>query len=282
MADLPDTGMLVWLAGLVGLVVGSFLNVVIHRLPKMMEQGWLEECAQLRGEDVPAGEKLSLARPASRCPHCSHAIRAMENIPILSYCLLGGRCRACKAPISLRYPLVEALSGVLSGFAIWHFGANWAGLGAVVFVWAVIALTFIDLDTQLLPDSITLPLLWGGLLLNLSGTYTDIQSAVIGAVAGYLSLWSVFWIFKLLTGKEGMGFGDFKLLAAIGAWVGWQMLPLTILASSLAGAIVGIALIVFARHGRNVPIPFGPYLAAAALIALFWGKFLTHHYLGFF
>ncbi len=282
MMDLPDAGLLVALAGLVGLVVGSFLNVVIHRLPKMMEQGWLEECAQLRGEETPAHDTLSLARPASRCPHCGHAIRAVENIPILSYCLLGGRCRSCKAPIGLRYPFVEALSGLLSGFAIWHFGANLAGFGAVLFVWAVIALTFIDLDTQLLPDSITLPLLWAGLLLNLSGTYTDIQSAVIGAVVGYLSLWSVFWIFKLVTGKEGMGFGDFKLLAAIGAWVGWQMLPLTILASSLAGAVVGIALIVFARHGRNIPIPFGPYLAVAALIALFWGKPLTHHYLALF
>lgn len=282
MAVLPDTGMLVGLVGLVGLMVGSFLNVVIHRLPKMMEQGWLEECAQLRGEDPPAGDKLSLARPASRCPHCGHGIRAVENIPILSYCLLRGRCRSCRAHISLRYPLVEALSGLLSGYAIWHFGANLAGFGAVVFIWAMIALTFIDFDTQLLPDSITLPLLWAGLLLNLSATYTDIQSAVIGAVVGYMSLWSVFWIFKLFTGKEGMGFGDFKLLAAAGAWVGWQMLPMTILASSLVGAIVGITLIVFARHGRNIPIPFGPYLAAAALIALFWGKSLTHQYLGLF
>jgi leader peptidase (prepilin peptidase)/N-methyltransferase len=268
------------LAAVVGLVVGSFLNVVIHRLPKMMEHGWMAECAELRGEAPPPAEKLTLATPRSRCPQCGHAISALENIPVLSFLFLRGRCRACQAPISLRYPLVEALSGVLSGYAIWRFGISWAGIGALFFVWCMIALTFIDFDTQLLPDSITVPLLWAGLLLNLNGTFTDLRSAVIGAAAGYLSLWSVYWAFKLATGKEGMGYGDFKLLAAIGAWLGWKMLPLAILASSMVGAVVGIALIVLARHGRNIPIPFGPYLAAAALIALFWGKPLTEHYLG--
>lgn len=268
------------LAAVVGLVVGSFLNVVIHRLPKMMEHGWMAECAELRGEAPPPAEKLTLATPRSRCLQCGHAISALENIPVLSFLFLRGRCRACQAPISLRYPLVEALSGVLSGYAIWRFGISWAGIGALFFVWCMIALTFIDFDTQLLPDSITLPLLWAGLLLNLNGTFTDLRSAVIGAAAGYLSLWSVYWAFKLATGKEGMGYGDFKLLAAIGAWLGWKMLPLAILASSMVGAVVGIALIVLARHGRNIPIPFGPYLAAAALIALFWGKPLTEHYLG--
>lgn len=279
---LPDPLYLTAAAALLGLAVGSFLNVVIHRLPKMMERAWLAECAQLRGEEPPPAEKLSLAAPRSRCPHCGHGIGAVDNIPILSYLFLRGRCRSCHARISPRYPIVEALSGLLSGYAIWRFGASWAGLGALFFIWSIIALTFIDFDTQLLPDSLTLPLLWGGLLLNLGGTFTDIRSAVIGAAAGYLSLWSVYWAFKLVTGKEGMGYGDFKLLAAIGAWLGWQMLPLTILASSLVGAVVGIALIVFARHERQIPIPFGPYLAAAAVIALFWGKPLTRDYLGLF
>jgi leader peptidase (prepilin peptidase)/N-methyltransferase len=279
---LPDPLYLTAAAALLGLAVGSFLNVVIHRLPKMMERAWLAECAQLRGEEPPPAEKLTLAAPRSRCPHCGHGIGALDNIPILSYLFLRGRCRTCHARISPRYPIVEALSGLLSGYAIWRFGASWAGLGALFFIWSIIALTFIDFDTQLLPDSLTLPLLWGGLLLNLGGTFTDIRSAVIGAAAGYLSLWAVYWAFKLATGKEGMGYGDFKLLAAIGAWLGWQMLPLTILASSLVGAAVGIALIAFARHERQIPIPFGPYLAAAAVIALFWGKPLTRHYLGLF
>lgn len=280
MSVLPEPTALVVLAILVGLMVGSFLNVVIHRLPKMMERGWLTECAELRGETPPLFEKLTLATPRSRCPHCGHRITAIENIPVLSYIFLWGRCRGCQARISPRYPLVEALSGLLSGYAAWRFGPSWAGIGALFFIWCMIALTFIDFDTQLLPDGITLPLLWAGLLLNLGGTFTDLRSAVIGTAAGYLSLWAVYWSFKLATGKEGMGYGDFKLLAAIGAWLGWQMLPLTILASSVVGAAVGIALIAFARHGRNIPIPFGPYLAAAAIIALFWGKPLTQQYLG--
>ena len=282
MSVLPEPAALVVLAILVGLMVGSFLNVVIHRLPKMMERGWLTECAELRGETPPLFEKLTLATPRSRCPHCGHRITAIENIPVLSYIFLRGRCRGCQARISPRYPLVEALSGLLSGYAAWRFGPSWAGIGALFFIWCMIALTFIDFDTQLLPDGITLPLLWAGLLLNLGGTFTDLRSAVIGTAAGYLSLWAVYWSFKLATGKEGMGYGDFKLLAAIGAWLGWQMLPLTILASSVVGAAVGIALIAFARHGRNIPIPFGPYLAAAAIIALFWGKPLTQQYLGLF
>ena len=269
------------LAGVLGLCVGSFLNVVIYRLPKMMEQDWQLQCAELRGETPSTATPFNLARPRSRCPHCGHSISALENIPLLSYLLiLRGKCSACGARISLRYPLVETLTGVLSAYAVWHFGPGITAVGAMLLIWALIALTFIDLDTQLLPDSITLPLLWLGLAFSLESTYTDLPSAVIGAMAGYLALWSVFWLFKLATGKEGMGYGDFKLLAALGAWLGWQMLPAIILLSSVVGALAGILLIILARHGRNVPIPFGPYLAAAGLIALFWGKTLTESYLG--
>jgi leader peptidase (prepilin peptidase)/N-methyltransferase len=267
-------------AGLFGLMVGSFLNVVIHRLPIMMERDWAAQCAELRGEPAPAFEALSLARPRSRCPQCGHRISALENIPVISWLVLRGRCKGCASRISPRYPLVELLTGLLFALGARHFGPGAAGLGSLVLVGALIALTAIDFDTQLLPDDITLPLLWVGLALNSVGTYTDLKSAVIGAMAGYLSLWAVYWGFKLTTGKEGMGYGDFKLLAALGAWLGWQMLPLTILMSSLVGAVVGIALMVFARHGRNVPIPFGPYLAVAGAIALVWGKPLTHAYLG--
>ena len=266
---------------LLGLFVGSFLNVVIHRLPVMMEHEWQAEAASLRGEGIIASpQRFNLATPRSRCPHCGHLIGALENIPVVSYILLRGRCRHCGASISPRYPLIEVLCAVLSGFTAFHFGYGLAAIGALVFVWSMIALCFIDLDTQLLPDSITLPLLWLGLLLNLGNTYTDITGAVVGAAAGYLTLWSVYWLFKLATGKEGMGYGDFKLLAAIGAWLGWQILPLTILLSSLVGAVVGIALIVFRRHGREIPIPFGPYLAAAGLLALYWGTPLTAAYVG--
>jgi leader peptidase (prepilin peptidase)/N-methyltransferase len=273
-------GGLAAVAGLLGLCVGSFLNVVIHRLPKMMEQEWLAQCADLRGETPSPAEVLSLARPRSRCPSCGHQITVLENIPIVSYLILRGKCSKCAAPISARYPVVEAATGLLSAYAAWHFGPTPQALGALIVLWALIALTAIDLDTQLLPDSITLPLLWIGLALNLAGTYVDISSAVIGAMVGYLTLWSVFWLFKLATGKEGMGYGDFKLLAALGAWLGWQMLPVIILLSSIVGAVVGISLIVFSRHGRNTPIPFGPYLAAAGIIALFWGPQLTRSYLG--
>lgn len=272
----------IWLAAaaLLGLSVGSFLNVVIHRLPRMMEREWQAQCAELRAEELPAAEALSLARPRSRCPHCGHQISALENIPVISYLLLRGRCAGCKAAISPRYPIIEALTGLLSAFTVWHFGPTLAAAAALCLVWALIALTFIDFDTQLLPDSITLPLLWLGLLFNLTGGFISLSTAVIGAMAGYLSLWSVYWLFKLITGKEGMGFGDFKLLAALGAWLGWQMLPAIILLSSVVGAVVGIALIVFARQGRNVPIPFGPYLATAGVIALFWGPQITQKYLG--
>lgn len=279
-ALLADPAVFALAAGLLGLMVGSFLNVVIHRLPIMMERDWALQCAELRGETPPAFEPLTLAKPRSRCPQCGHPIAALENIPIISWVLLRGRCKGCAAPISLRYPLIEALTGLLFGLAAWHFGFSAAGLCALVLVAALIALTGIDFDTQLLPDDITLPLLWIGLALNAFSVYTDLKSAVIGAMAGYLALWTVYWGFKLTTGKEGMGYGDFKLLAALGAWLGWQMLPLTILLSSLVGAAVGIGLMVFARHNRNVPIPFGPYLAAAGIIALIWGKPLTRAYLG--
>jgi leader peptidase (prepilin peptidase)/N-methyltransferase len=279
-AQFADPAVFPLAAGLLGLMVGSFLNVVIHRLPIMMERDWAAQCAEFKGEAVPVLEPLSLARPRSRCPKCGHPITALENIPVISWLVLRGRCKGCAAPISLRYPLIEALTGLLFGLAAWHFGFTAAGLGALVLIAALFALTVIDFDTQLLPDDITLPLLWIGLALNAFNVYTDLKSAVIGAMAGYLSLWSVYWLFKLFTGKEGMGYGDFKLLAALGAWLGWQMLPLTILLSSLVGAVVGISMMVIARHGRNVPIPFGPYLAAAGLIALVWGKPLTRAYLG--
>ena len=282
--NLLDTGAFttpVWIVSfaVLGLLVGSFLNVVVHRLPKIMERDWDCQCAELHGEAAPCHEPLSLARPRSHCPECGHAISALENIPVISWLALRGKCSACRKSISPRYPLVEALTGLLSAFAAAHFGGGWAAGGALLLIWSLIALTFIDFDTQLLPDSITLPLLWVGLLFNVFGTYTDLQSAVIGAMAGYLALWLVYWGFKLATGKEGMGYGDFKLLAALGAWMGWQILPLIILLSSLVGAVVGIALIIVARRGRNVPIPFGPYLAAAGLLALFFGPQLIQTYL---
>jgi leader peptidase (prepilin peptidase)/N-methyltransferase len=268
-----------WFALVIGLMVGSFLNVVIYRLPRIMEHDWQLQCAELRGEEPPQQETFNLALPPSRCPACAHPIPALQNIPIASYLALRGKCSACGARISPRYPLVEALSGAASAYAAWHFGFGLAAVAAMLFLWSMIALSFIDFDTQLLPDSITLPLLWAGLLLNLAGTFVDLGSAVIGATAGYLSLWSVYWGFKFATGKEGMGFGDFKLLAAVGAWLGWQLLPFVVLASSLVGAIFGISLMLFAKRGRNVPIPFGPYLAVAGAVALFWGKPLTYAYM---
>lgn len=280
---LPESmGGLAAIAGLLGLCVGSFLNVVIHRLPKMMEQEWQAQCAELRGEmPPPASEALTLSTPRSRCPACGHQISALENIPLISYLLiLKGKCAGCGAGISPRYPIVEAATGLLSAYTAWHFGPTLAMVGALLLVWSLIALAAIDLDTQLLPDSITLPLLWLGIAFNLAGAFVDLPTSIIGAMAGYLALWTVYWLFKLTTGKEGMGYGDFKLLAALGAWLGWQMLPAIILLSSVVGAIVGISLIVAARHGRNVPIPFGPYLAAAGVIALFWGPQLTNRYLG--
>ncbi len=264
---------------LLGLTVGSFLNVVIHRLPKMMEMGWRQQCADLRGEESPAAPAYNLLVPRSACPHCNHRIGAWENIPILSYLLLRGKCKGCGAAISPRYPAIEAVSGILCAYAAWHFGFGVAAAGALLLIWALIALTAIDFDTQLLPDDITLPLLWLGLLFNSFGVFASLHGAVLGAMFGYLALWGVYWLFKLATGKEGMGYGDFKLLAALGAWMGWQMLPLIIILSSMVGAVVGITLIVAAKHGRSVPIPFGPYLAGGGLIALFWGKPLTQGYL---
>ena len=248
----------------------------------MLEREWAAQCAELRGEAPAKEEPYNLAVPRSRCPSCGHAITAAENIPVLSYFWLRGKCSNCRARISLRYPVVELVTGVLTALAAWHFGYGPAAIAAWFLLWMLIALTFIDVDTQLLPDSITLPLLWLGLLANAGGVFTDLRSAVIGAAAGYLALWSVYWLFKLVTGKEGMGFGDFKLLAAIGAWCGWQALPLTILLSSFIGAAVGIALMVFLRHGRSVPIPFGPYLGAAGIVALFWGPQITRQYLNQF
>jgi leader peptidase (prepilin peptidase)/N-methyltransferase len=270
---------LVTVTVIAGLIVGSFLNVVIHRLPKMLERQWRAECSELSGTPAPPAERYDLVRPRSACPKCGHRIPGLENIPLVSYLFLGGKCSQCKAPISLRYPVVEALAGAVAGYIAWRYGLSAAMLGALLFAWAMIALAFIDLDTFYLPDSITLPLLWAGLLFNAGGVFTDLRSAVIGAAAGYLVLWTVYWAFKLATGKEGMGYGDFKLLAAIGAWLGWKLLPLTILASSLVGAVIGIGMIVFAKHAREKPIPFGPYLAAAGLIAMFWGERITRQYL---
>ncbi len=269
-------------AALLGLCVGSFLNVVIHRLPKMMEREWRAECAELSSGDAPApvAERYNLVVPRSACPSCNRPITALENIPLLSWLVLRGKCAGCNARISPRYPAVEALTAALSAYIAWHFGFGMAAAGALLFTWAMIALTFIDLDTYYLPDSITLPLLWLGLLLNINSTYAPLSGAVIGAAAGYLSLWGVYWIFKWATGKEGMGYGDFKLLAAIGAWLGWQMLPLTILLSSLVGVVIGIGLIVLAGRGRSVPIPFGPYLAIAGMIALLHGPGLTRAWFG--
>ena len=272
-------------AGLVflfGLLVGSFLNVVIHRLPRMMEADWHAQCAELRGEPVPEAPRYNLWLPRSACPQCGHRITALENIPLLSWLWLRGRCSACRAPIGARYPLVELLTALLSAAVAWKWGASVQTAGALLMVWMLIALAFIDLDTTLLPDSLTLPLLWLGLLFNLGGHFSSLPDAVVGAMAGYLVLWLVYWLFKLATGKDGMGYGDFKLLAAIGAWLGWQMLPVTLLLSSVVGAAVGIAMIVLVKHDRRVPIPFGPYLAGGGLVALFFGADLTQAYLGQF
>jgi leader peptidase (prepilin peptidase)/N-methyltransferase len=261
------------------LAIGSFLNVVIHRMPKIVERQWRAEVAESSGQPVADEPRYNLMVPRSQCPACGHAITALENIPVVSYLVLRGRCAGCAAPISPRYPLVELLTAGISGYVAWRFGFGWTTAAALLFVWSMIALAFIDLDTFYLPDDITLPLVWAGLLVNLGGAIVDLPTAVIGAVAGYLSLWLVYWGFRFATGKEGMGYGDFKLLAAIGAWLGWKMLPVVILLSSFVGAIVGIGLIVFARHERSKPIPFGPYLVLGGLIALFWGDALVRYYL---
>jgi leader peptidase (prepilin peptidase) / N-methyltransferase len=264
---------------ILGLLVGSFLNVVIYRLPLIMQREWQLQCDELTGKAPQELEPFTLSSPRSRCPHCNHAISALENIPVISYLVLAGKCRQCKSKISMRYPLIELLCGVLSGIVAYYFGFSWACLGALLLTWSLIALTFIDVDHQLLPDSITLPLLWFGIFFNLFDTFVDLQTSVIGAIAGYLSLWLVFHSFRLATGKEGMGYGDFKLLAALGAWIGWSFLPTIILLSSLVGAIVGISLIALRQQHRDVPIPFGPYLAAAGWITLIWGDVINQTYL---
>jgi leader peptidase (prepilin peptidase)/N-methyltransferase len=276
----PGTLISTIVLGILGLLIGSFLNVVIFRLPKMMQRESDNYVAHESGKELPHPERYNLILPRSACPSCGHQITALENIPVLSYMIIGGKCTSCKAPISKRYPIIEAITGLLSAFMIWHFGSGLPGLAAMIFVWFLVSMTFIDADTQLLPDDLTLPLLWGGLLINIFSTFTSLESAVIGAAAGYLSLWSVYWLFKLATGKEGMGYGDFKLLAALGAWMGWSMLPLIILLSSAVGAIIGISMIVLGKLGKGKPIPFGPYLAIAGLVALVWGKTLTNQYLG--
>jgi leader peptidase (prepilin peptidase)/N-methyltransferase len=268
--------------GLLGLTVGSFLNVVIHRLPMMMEREWQAHCAELTDKSNPTPsteEKFNLSIPRSRCPHCGHAITALENIPVISYLWLRGRCSGCGAKISVRYPIIEFVTALLSVTVAWHFGFTWPALAALFLTWALVALTMIDFDTQLLPDSITQPFLWLGLGLSLWPVFVDSPTAIIGAIAGYLSLWLVYWAFKLTTGKEGMGYGDFKLLALLGAWMGWQMLPVIILLSSAVGAVVGITLILVRGRDRNIPIPFGPYLAAAGWIALLWGEDISNAYL---
>jgi leader peptidase (prepilin peptidase)/N-methyltransferase len=268
--------------GALGLVVGSFLNVVIYRLPVMLERAWRAECSELAGDGTAQSadkKTFNLLTPASRCPHCNHRIGALENIPLLSYLYLKGRCAGCQAPISIRYPLIESVTALLSIIVAARFGYSVQALAALLFTWALIPLFMIDFDRQILPDSITLPLLWAGLLLSLPGVFVDSTTSIIGAAAGYLSLWSIYHLFRLLTGKEGMGYGDFKLLGAIGAWVGWQALPVVILFSSVVGAAIGIGLILFRGRDHNLPMPFGPFLAAAGWLTLLWGNDIISLYL---
>ena len=276
----------IMVTGLFGLVIGSFLNVVIYRLPVMLEREWRSQCDALTETDEqrtgPAkktADTFNLAIPRSTCPSCGHTIKAWENIPIISYLLLRGRCSKCGIHISCRYPIIEGITALLSIIVAWHFGFTWQTAAALLLTWALICLTMIDFDHYLLPDNLTLPFVWIGLLLALFGIFTQPVDAIIGAISGYLILWSVYWAFKLLTGKEGMGYGDFKLLALLGAWMGWQALPIIILLSSLVGAIVGVLLIVFKNHDKSKPIPFGPYLAAAGWICLLWGNDITEIYM---
>lgn len=272
------------IVGLYGLLFGSFLNVVIYRVPVILDRLWRHR-AQLTLE-LPLDEEkepapFNLLVPRSSCPHCGHQIRAWENIPVLSYLLLRGKCSNCDAPISARYPFVEVLTGVVSVITAWHFGVSVATLAALVLVWALIALAFIDYDHQILPDAITIPFVWAGLFVNSFGLFTNLPSAVFGAIGGYLSLWLVYQVFKLITKKEGMGFGDFKLVAMLGAWFGWQLLPITILLAAFSGAIIGGTYLAVSRHGRDHPIPFGPFLCIAGWIALLWGEVLVRSYLQF-
>jgi leader peptidase (prepilin peptidase)/N-methyltransferase len=265
---------------LLGLLIGSFLNVVVYRLPKMMQRDWREQAREIL--ELPAEVQthtFNLVLPNSQCPHCSHEIKPWENIPVISYLFLRGKCSSCKAPISVRYPLVELTCGLLSAYIAWHFGFTWQAGGMLLLTWGLLAMSLIDVDHQLLPDSLVLPLLWLGLIANSFGVFTSLENAMWGAVAGYLSLWSVYWLFKLVTGKEGMGYGDFKLLAMLGAWGGWQVLPLTILLSSLVGAVLGLIMLRLRNAETSTPIPFGPYLAIAGWIALLWGDQITASYL---
>ncbi|MGR9099281.1 MAG: prepilin peptidase [Gammaproteobacteria bacterium] len=268
------------LACMLGLMVGSFLNVVIYRLPAMLEKNWRRECNEFLG--LTAGgqeERFNLLWPPSHCPNCKSKIRFYQNVPVLSYIILGGKCGECKTPISIRYPFIEALTGIASAAVAWRFGYSYAALFALLLTWSLIALSAIDIDHQLLPDAITLPMLWLGLFLSLFNVFADAHSSIIGAIAGYLCLWSVYQSFKLATGKEGMGYGDFKLLALFGAWLGWQHLPAIVLLSSLVGASLGVAMILLTKRSHRIPIPFGPYLAIAGWTALMWGDRINRFYL---
>ncbi|MBL4762570.1 MAG: prepilin peptidase [Gammaproteobacteria bacterium] len=272
---------------ILGLLVGSFLNVVIYRLPIMMQRQWKQECSELldinteksAAENAAAEEKYNLVVPRSRCPHCDHSITALENIPVISYLALRGKCPECRKSISPRYPIIELFTGIISLAVAWHFGFSWQTAFALLLSWALIAMSAIDIEHQLLPDSLTLPFMWLGLIVSLGSVFISVNASLIGAVAGYLVLWLVFHIFHLITGKEGMGYGDFKLLALLGAWLGWHMLPIVILLSSVVGAIVGISMIVILGRDKNIPIPFGPYLAAAGWISLLWGEQIMAAYL---
>lgn len=268
---------------ILGLLIGSFLNVVIYRLPIMMQREWRHDCLEfLEQPPETAAEKFNLSIPRSRCGGCGHAISALENVPILSYLVLRGKCKECKTPISMQYPLVELFTGIISLVIGWHFGVSLQALAGLFFSWCLIAASGIDFGHKLLPDNITLPLMWLGILLSLFNVFIDLETSVIGAITGYLCLWSVFILFKLVTGKEGMGHGDFKLLAALGAWCGWKMLFVIVLTSSLVGAIVGISMIVLSKTERGTQIPFGPYLAAAGWISFLWGPVLLNTYLNIF
>ncbi len=264
-----------------GLLVGSFLNVVIHRLPIMMQRDWRAQAREFLELPAEPAMTFNLVLPHSHCPHCDHRIRSWENIPLMSWLALRGKCSSCRAPISRRYPLVELACGLLSGYVAWHFGFSWQAGAMLLLTWGLLAMSMIDVDHQLLPDSIVLPLLWLGLILNSVGLFASLADAMWGAVAGYLSLWSVYWLFKLVTGKEGMGYGDFKLLAMLGAWGGWQIMPLTILLSSMVGAVLGSITLRMQKAETDTPIPFGPYLAIAGWIALLWGDQITASYLQF-
>jgi len=280
-----NSAMLLIFTSLLGLLIGSFLNVVIYRLPVMMERSWTSQCRELLSETPDNTETsedpvFNLMTPRSRCPHCEHLVSALENIPVISYLILKGKCKNCQANISARYPIIEIVTAVLSVAVVWQLGYSWAAVAGLLFTWSMIVLTMIDFDHQLLPDDITLPLLWFGLLLAIAGIFTDPIDAIIGACVGYLSLWLIFHAFKLITGKEGMGYGDFKLFALFGAWFGWQCLPVILLLSSVVGAAVGIALIVLQGRDKNIPIPFGPYLASAGWIYLLWGEAIIDAYLG--